>query len=55
MVVSGAKSIDELAEWMRAENLKADDIAKPTRTVRHEPERALLTLCVTNNPDPYGT
>jgi predicted transposase YbfD/YdcC len=35
--------------------LGADNIAKTTRAIRNEPERALLILGVTNEPDPYGT
>ncbi|MFJ9249031.1 ISAs1 family transposase [Streptomyces sp. NPDC101776] len=35
--------------------LGADNIAKTTRAIRDQPERALPILGVTNNPDSYGT
>jgi predicted transposase YbfD/YdcC len=35
--------------------LGADNIAKTTRAIRDEPERALPILGITNNPDSYGT
>ncbi|MGW5250760.1 hypothetical protein ACWEQN_44930 [Streptomyces sp. NPDC004129] len=35
--------------------LGADNIAKTTRAIRDEPERALPILGITNNPDAYGT
>jgi predicted transposase YbfD/YdcC len=35
--------------------LGADNIAKTTRAIRHEPERALAILGITNNPDTQGT
>ncbi|MEW2498771.1 hypothetical protein AB0942_35445 [Streptomyces nodosus] len=35
--------------------LGADNIAKTTRAIRHEPERALAVLGITNNPDTQGT
>lgn len=35
--------------------LGADNIAKTTRALRDEPERALTILAITNNPDTYGT
>ncbi|BBC34317.1 hypothetical protein SGFS_056110 [Streptomyces graminofaciens] len=35
--------------------LGADNIAKTTRAIRHEPERALAILGITNNPDTHGT
>ncbi|WP_267244291.1 ISAs1 family transposase [Streptomyces sp. PR69] len=35
--------------------LGADNIAKTTRAIRDEPERALPILGNTNNPDTYGT
>jgi hypothetical protein len=35
--------------------LGADDIAKTTRAVRHEPERVLAVLGITDNPDTHGT
>jgi predicted transposase YbfD/YdcC len=35
--------------------LGADNIAKTTRAIRHEPERALAILGITNNPDTPGT
>ncbi|MFG2639099.1 hypothetical protein ACGFX8_36405, partial [Streptomyces sp. NPDC048362] len=31
--------------------LGADNIAKTTRAIRHEPERALAILGITNNPN----
>lgn len=34
--------------------LGADNIAKTTRAIRHEPERALAILGITNNPDTQG-
>ncbi|MFF4801223.1 hypothetical protein ACFY1U_22990 [Streptomyces sp. NPDC001351] len=34
--------------------LEADGIAK-TRAIRHEPERALTILGITNNQDTHGT
>ncbi|MDO0914145.1 hypothetical protein QQM39_25925 [Streptomyces sp. DT2A-34] len=33
----------------------ADNSAKTTRAIRHEPERALAILGITNNPDTPGT
>ncbi|MFI6355584.1 ISAs1 family transposase [Streptomyces sp. NPDC050743] len=35
--------------------LGADNIAKTTRAIRYEPERALAILGITNNPDTHGT
>ncbi|MGW3950826.1 ISAs1 family transposase [Streptomyces sp. NPDC004752] len=35
--------------------LGADNIAKTTRVIRHEPERALAILGIINNPDTQGT
>ncbi|MFG2422732.1 hypothetical protein ACGFWD_27275 [Streptomyces sp. NPDC048448] len=35
--------------------LGADNIAKTTRAIHHEPERALAILGITNNPDTCGT
>ena len=35
--------------------LGADSIAKTTRAIRNQPERALPLLGITNNPDAYGT
>lgn len=35
--------------------LGADNIAKTTRAIRDQPERALPILGITNNPDLYGT
>ncbi|MGW4519376.1 ISAs1 family transposase [Streptomyces sp. NPDC004393] len=35
--------------------LGADNIAKTTRAIRNEPERALTILGITTNPDTYGT
>ncbi|MFZ4266745.1 hypothetical protein [Streptomyces arboris] len=35
--------------------LGADNIAKATRAIRHEPERALTILGITNNQDTHGT
>ncbi|MGW1365440.1 ISAs1 family transposase, partial [Streptomyces chartreusis] len=35
--------------------LGADNIAKTTRAIRHEPQRALATLDITNNQDTHGT
>jgi len=35
--------------------LGADNIAKTTRAIRCEPQRALTILGITNNPDTYGT
>ncbi|MYX33427.1 ISAs1 family transposase, partial [Streptomyces sp. SID8377] len=35
--------------------LGADNIAKTTRAIRNEPERALRILGITNDPDTYGT
>ncbi|MFF1792607.1 ISAs1 family transposase, partial [Kitasatospora sp. NPDC058243] len=35
--------------------LGADNIAKTTRAIRNEPERALRILGITNEPDTYGT
>ncbi|WP_407077474.1 hypothetical protein [Streptomyces sp. SCSIO 30461] len=35
--------------------LGADNIAKTTRAIRHEPEQALPILGITNDPDTYGT
>ncbi|MCZ7460630.1 ISAs1 family transposase [Streptomyces sp. WMMC940] len=35
--------------------LGADNIAKTTRAIRHEPERALAILGITNNPGTHGT
>jgi predicted transposase YbfD/YdcC len=35
--------------------LGADNIAKTTRAIRDEPQRALPILGITNDPDPYGT
>ncbi|MGW1915356.1 transposase family protein [Streptomyces sp. NPDC002076] len=35
--------------------LGADNIAKTTRTIRHDPEQALAILGITNNPDTYRT
>ncbi|WP_369356129.1 hypothetical protein [Streptomyces sp. cg2] len=35
--------------------LEADNIAKTARATRHEPERALAILDITNNPDTQGT
>lgn len=35
--------------------LGADNIAKTTRAIRHEPERALRILGITNKPDTHGT
>ena len=35
--------------------LGADNIAKTTRAIRDEPERALPILGITNDPDTYGT
>lgn len=35
--------------------LGADNIAKATRAIRNEPERALPILGITNKPDTYGT
>ena len=35
--------------------LGADNIAKTTRAIRDEPQRALPILGITNNPDTYGT
>ncbi|MFD0033995.1 hypothetical protein ACFVJK_38325 [Streptomyces sp. NPDC127172] len=32
-----------------------DNIAKTTRAIRDQPERALPLLGITNNPDTYGT
>ncbi|MEU9499787.1 hypothetical protein [Streptomyces sp. NPDC048196] len=37
------------------ETLGADNIAKTTRAIRDEPERALPILGIANNPDTYGT
>ncbi|WP_256252236.1 hypothetical protein [Streptomyces sp. yr375] len=52
-----------LAPWPPPANLAigtlkilgADNIAKTTRTIRDEPERALAILGITNNPDTHGT
>ncbi len=35
--------------------LGADNIAKTTRAIRDEPQRALPILGITNDPDTYGT
>jgi predicted transposase YbfD/YdcC len=35
--------------------LGADNIAKTTRAIRHEPERSLAILGITSNPDTHGT
>jgi hypothetical protein len=35
--------------------LGVDNIAKTTRAIRDNPERALPLLGITNNPDPSGT
>jgi predicted transposase YbfD/YdcC len=35
--------------------LGADNIAKTTRAIRDEPQRALPILGITNDPDAYGT
>ncbi|WP_442812330.1 hypothetical protein [Streptomyces sp. NBC_01788] len=35
--------------------LGADNIAKTTRAIRDQPERALLLLGITNNPETEGT
>ncbi|WP_259294736.1 hypothetical protein [Streptomyces canus] len=35
--------------------LGADNIAKTTRAIRDQPERALPLLGITNELDPYGT
>ena len=35
--------------------LGADNIARTTRAIRHEPRRALPILRITNDPDSYGT
>uniref|UniRef100_A0AAU3IBW2 Uncharacterized protein n=1 Tax=Streptomyces sp. NBC_01393 TaxID=2903851 RepID=A0AAU3IBW2_9ACTN len=35
--------------------LGADNIAKTTRAIRDEPQRALPILGITNNPDAHGT
>ncbi len=35
--------------------LGADNIAKTTRAIRDQPERALPLLGITNNPDTQGT
>ncbi|MFY1625656.1 transposase [Micromonospora sp. WMMD735] len=35
--------------------LGADNIAKTTRAIRDEPQRALPFLGITNDPDTYGT
>ncbi|ALC20213.1 hypothetical protein ACH46N_14295 [Streptomyces pristinaespiralis] len=35
--------------------LGADNIAKTTRAIRNEPERALAILGITNNPGTQGT
>lgn len=35
--------------------LGADNIAKTTRAIRSQPERALSILGITNTPDTYGT
>ncbi|MGC9544892.1 ISAs1 family transposase, partial [Streptomyces sp. UG1] len=35
--------------------LGADNIAKTTRAIRHEPERSLAILGITNSPDTHGT
>ncbi|MFJ4826465.1 hypothetical protein ACIP5L_24685 [Streptomyces bacillaris] len=35
--------------------LGADDIAKTTRAVQHEPEQALAILGITNNRETHGT
>jgi hypothetical protein len=35
--------------------LGADNIAKTTRAIRHEPKRALAILGITGTPDTYGT
>ncbi|MFG2312970.1 ISAs1 family transposase, partial [Streptomyces sp. NPDC048566] len=35
--------------------LGADNIAKTTRAIHNEPERALPILGITNDPDTYGT
>jgi hypothetical protein len=35
--------------------LGADNIAKTTRAIRDEPQRALPVLGITNNPDAHGT
>jgi hypothetical protein len=45
-VVSGARSLKTLG---------ADNIAKTTRAIRDQPERALPLLGITNKPEAYGT
>ncbi|KMS71237.1 hypothetical protein ACM01_27890 [Streptomyces viridochromogenes] len=35
--------------------LGADNIAKTTRAIRDDPQRALPILGITNDPDTYGT
>ncbi|MFC5198263.1 hypothetical protein [Streptomyces kaempferi] len=35
--------------------LGTDNIAKTTRAIHHEPERALAIPGITNNPDTCGT
>ncbi len=35
--------------------LGADNIAKTTRAIRAEPQRALPILGITNDPDTHGT
>ena len=35
--------------------LGADNMAKTTRAIRNEPQRALPILGITNDPDTYGT
>ncbi|MFD7983008.1 hypothetical protein ACFV4M_06460 [Kitasatospora indigofera] len=35
--------------------LGADNIAKTTRAIHHEPERARAALGITNDPDTQGT
>ncbi|MDX3570472.1 hypothetical protein [Streptomyces sp. ID05-47C] len=42
-------------EAQRTKNLEADNIAKTTRAIRDEPQRALPILGITNERDTYGT